>query len=278
MKRRAHPSRWAGVALGAAIVAALLLWQRDGVLDLRSKLALARLDASEAARGRAEIARLAAQQTSAAELERLRSDRDALPKLRAEIEKLRAISNNAGVRPFQAAKLDDRPAGNGSAFASGRNAKAEEWTNAGHATPVAAFETMLWAAAGGDIDALAQTLVFDSRWRAQVDVFWAQVSEATRTQYATPERLFAALTAKDVPIGSALVFHQAALKPGEWGTPSDADYAGMAVRVTDSEKNSKNITFVLRRQDEGWRIVFPGAAIAKYRDTLRGVSAGPTAK
>lgn len=59
--------------------------------SMQHRLALehAKLDAAELAQLREENRRLRAQQISPAELERLRSDHVALPRLRAELEALR---------------------------------------------------------------------------------------------------------------------------------------------------------------------------------------------
>ncbi len=79
------------VTLGAVVAAsgAAWGWQRSEVAALRAERAQARREADEWTRLRAEQARLRATQIGAEELERLRADRAALPRLRAELEALR---------------------------------------------------------------------------------------------------------------------------------------------------------------------------------------------
>jgi hypothetical protein len=270
MSRRIHLWTLGGLATGGGVVAALLLWQHHGIGELRREFAAARASGAEVQQRRAEVARLAALQPPATELERLRADHEALLSLRAEIEALKASAQKAATRAGPEAKSLEKSPAPGDRFTAGRRVTADEWTNAGHATPAAAFETLLWAAAGGDLETLARSLTVDPRWRTQIDAWWTQVAEATRAQYVTPERLFAALTAKDVPLGYTQVVHHAVLKPGEWGTPPEAEHAIVSAWVNEAEANGKVITFILRRVDDGWRVVLPGEAFRKYRDALKG--------
>ena len=68
-------------------------WQQT--MALRSELELARLEVGELERLRAENKRLRDQQVSAAELEALRADHAALPRLRTEIEALKRTTPGA---------------------------------------------------------------------------------------------------------------------------------------------------------------------------------------
>ena len=61
-------------------------WQQT--MSLRAELEVTRMEAIELAHLRAENKRLREQQISAAELQRLRDDHAALPRLRAELEAL----------------------------------------------------------------------------------------------------------------------------------------------------------------------------------------------
>ena len=71
------------IAGGAALT---MQWRQS--MELRVALENAKSDADELARLRDENRRLRAQQIPPAELERLRSDHAALPRLRAELEAL----------------------------------------------------------------------------------------------------------------------------------------------------------------------------------------------
>ncbi len=65
-------------------------WQRNEVAALQAERAQARREAEEWTRQQAELAERRATRIGAEALERLRSDRAALPRLRAELERLRA--------------------------------------------------------------------------------------------------------------------------------------------------------------------------------------------
>ncbi len=84
--------RWlSALLLALALVAgAALLLQRQIAAQLRDEIALLRDENRTLARLRAEHERLTAAQIPAAELERLRADRAAVVQLRAEIEQLKA--------------------------------------------------------------------------------------------------------------------------------------------------------------------------------------------
>lgn len=258
------------MAVLVAVAAGILISQRRAAAELVRERQLTLEQHRRGANLRAEIARLAAVQPEAAELERLREDRDAARRLRAEIEALKEAAKTTAARPV-ATPASQEPARPKGTFAEGRLAKAEEWRNVGRATPIAAFESALWAAAAGDIDALASSLVFDPTWRAQVDQLWAKLSEPTRTQYATPERLFAALTAKDIPLGAAQVMREQILKPGEMGINAPGETTFVMAALTNPKANStKRVGLFLHPSPDGWLLMVPGAAVVKYRDLLTG--------
>src|SRR3989442_17484 len=80
-----------------AVIAALavagsfgLVRQRQKAIALRNEIELARIEGCELVRLRAENQRLREKQIPPADLERLRADHAALPRLRSEMEALRA--------------------------------------------------------------------------------------------------------------------------------------------------------------------------------------------
>ena len=79
------------VLLALAFVAGAALWlQRQSATQLRGEIALLRDEHRKLAELRAENARLIAAQPSAAQLEAMRADHAAVLRLRGEIEKLKA--------------------------------------------------------------------------------------------------------------------------------------------------------------------------------------------
>ncbi|MES2695867.1 MAG: hypothetical protein V4773_20505 [Verrucomicrobiota bacterium] len=256
---------WRSGALLVLLAAAVGgVWsQRYVTEELRHELARAKEAQADGKRQQVENARLAAGQQSAEELERLRSDRVALQRLRAEVEALKTSFKKAPAAPAQNTTKGVEGAGT---FADGRTAKAEEWKNVGRATPVAAFETALWAAAAGDVDALAAGIMTDVTTRPEVDRLWGQLSPAERLQYGSPERLLAALTLKDIPLGTAQVSHTQVLKPGEYGFTEET--ASVVAVVIDADKKRRPLGLFLRRAGDEWRLLLPASAVRKYREQL----------
>ncbi|HVS53199.1 MAG TPA: hypothetical protein VHD62_12655 [Opitutaceae bacterium] len=66
-------------------------------------------------------------------------------------------------------------------------------TNAGRATPAAAFETFCWALERRDLDFIAAMFSFNDDTPQNRDAFLAGLSPAIRARYRTPERVLAAV-------------------------------------------------------------------------------------
>lgn len=208
----------------------------------------------------AETARLRASQTSTADLEALRADHAAVARLRDEIGALRRrAEESAHVAVTMAAAKASEPSG--PSILDGPMLSAA-WKNAGSATPAATLETVLWAAAGGEVDKLAGLLIFDPAVRTRAEAMFAGLPEQTRAEYGTAERLIATLTARDVPLGSAKLID-----------PKFEDPTGrkMVVQLYEKEgKEPKHAMFSLRREGEGWRVVVPMNAVDNYASILKG--------
>ncbi len=146
------------------------------------------------------------------------------------------------------------------------------WKNAGQATPRAAFETLLWASAGGDLDSLARVLDLDSLTRIEATEVLDQLPPAIRQEIGTPERLVALMTAKDAPLGSAEILSGYEEVAGRAPTMMKLN-----ARVVDAEGNAKELLLSLRAENGAWRLVVPDAAIEKYAALLHApVEAGST--
>lgn len=68
--------------------------------------------------------------------------------------------------------------------------------NRGWQTPLAAFETQLWARASGNMDEFARAFGWTPSGKAKIDRFFAALPETVRTRYGTPERMLAPDAAK----------------------------------------------------------------------------------
>jgi hypothetical protein len=93
-------ARWSAGGLGAlAVVAGAAWWLQTQEADvLRGEIAMLREERGELEKLQAENRRLVMQGAPAEEVERLRADRAAIGRLRAEIETLRATTEAAAQR------------------------------------------------------------------------------------------------------------------------------------------------------------------------------------
>lgn len=244
------------------------LWQRRIAAELRGEIAARTTESVELERVRREHGRLAAEQVSRDELEKLRADHAAIDRLRTEIETLKAKKPEPAtaatvLMPDAAAEVDAAPP-----KAESLMTPASAWKNAGRATPQAALETALWAAAGGDVEALAQMLAMDAGARAKAQAIIAQLPPATQAEYSTPERLIALLSAKDVPTGGMRILAQ---------KKNGTDDVALTV-VVESEGKRKGVNLALHRSEDGWRLVVPESAVDKYAATLSGAAKADGAK
>ncbi|MBI5771985.1 MAG: hypothetical protein HZA93_29700 [Verrucomicrobia bacterium] len=234
-----------------------LWWQHESQMRMQRELGELRRQGSERARLREANRRLAEAQPTPNELENLRADHAALSLLRVEIAALQARARMA----------DEQWAVRSSArFAAGGKVPAGDWKNAGATTPSAALETILWAAAGGDVEAFAKHLLLpDERSRQRATALLESLPPEMRAHYGTPERLIAFLASKDVPLGAAQVL---ARNSGKAPTSSEQ----VRLQLTAPDGKTKDLILRLTQQGDGWKLVVPEWAIAKYFVVLKGTS------
>ncbi len=241
---------WVAIAVLALVAATALGWQRQTTAGLRGEIAGQRAQIRERATLQAEHRRLTATQATPKELETLLAERAAVAQLQAELDSLRRRASESAVvrraeRPEQA---QPTPPLTGNVLAH------QLWKNRGAATPAAAFETTLWASAGGNIDALAGLLALDPDARTEALALFAQLPEKLRQEFGSPERLVAVLTAKDVPLGSATIL-------GQYPSPTDTK---VAAQIFEAEGKQKVSLFSLRAEGDRWQLVVPGNAVKRY--------------
>jgi hypothetical protein len=241
-----------------------LQWQATG--QLRDEVNMRRKLGHELAGLQQQHGELLQKQIPVADLESLRADRAALLRLRAEIETLK--TNAERPRPAQESKAPPLAAKSPAMFIP-----ASDWKNVGRATPAAAFETALWAAVGGDIDALAAGMSFEAGAREKADAILAKLPPDLRAQYSTPEKLVALFTAKDVPLDSAM-------RVLAEGRMSENDVRLAVMFEVGNQKTEPAATkrvpvrqereLALRREGNNWKLVVPGTAVEKYGAILAG--------
>jgi hypothetical protein len=176
----------------------------------------------------------------------------------AEIEAMKRRAETA-VRPSAAPVAGPASARETTSAMKAGAIPARGWKNAGQTTPEAAFETALWASAGGDVDALTGLISLDAGARTKAQEIFARLPASLQQEMVTPERLVALLTARDVPLGSAQIL-------GQYETPLETK---LSAQLLDPEGNSKEVLFSLRQENEHWRLVVPGSAVEKYAAWLQ---------
>lgn len=127
----------------------------------------------------------------------------------------------------------------------------EHFENKGQSTPVAAFQTFVWAAMKGEDATLASMIGMDEEAREKGLAVVAALPEEMKAEYSSPEKLAALFFA------AALTSQPSAhvLKVSF----SDAEHATVEVRgLTD-----KTQKIPMQRASEGWQIVVPAKMVEK---------------
>ena len=256
---------WCTVCILAAVVAVVLVVQWTGTERLRAEVASERAKLKHAEGGRRGESREPSEQAvDAAELERLRGDRAALERLRGEVATLR--KSVAETRPSAARRPK---ATEGVPLDIEKEiVPASAWRNVGYATPVAALETALWAAAGGDTDVLMKSIVLEDGARRQAEALLASLPKEMQARYATPEDLVAFMTAKDVPLEGARILTFEDQRDGQRQTGNPR----AAVQLRNAAGSVRQVHIELRETPEGWRLVVPESAVLRYATQVKGRS------
>lgn len=243
-------------ALMIAGFATLFVRQRSEAVELQAKVELAALEQRELAALIAQRERLTSAQIPSAQLRLLRADRAAVTRLRGEMESLkRRAEPTPSVEPEAPAPPAARDAILAPPTVTEGPVSENFLRNAGRATPAAALETALWAATGGDVDMLANTLVLDPEARTKAEQILAALPAATRSQYRTAEHLVAALTVKDIPLNGLFIM-----------APKKEDPTGTRIlaRMPTQDGKSRTVAISLRQNGDEWRLVVPPGAVEKY--------------
>ncbi|HVT72813.1 MAG TPA: hypothetical protein VHD61_06730 [Lacunisphaera sp.] len=158
------------------------------------------------------------------------------------------------------------------------------WSNRGSATPPEALETVLWAAARGEIPTLAALLELDEVTRAKAADLLGRLPAKERNILGSPENLIAIATMNNIPRTEAQV---------AWFSETDADSAtiGLLLGTTETDtaaqvvgdpaaevlapppmladqRNSKLAFLTLHRSAAGWRLLVPATAVDRMAAEL----------
>lgn len=240
---------------------------------------------------------LAGQATSTrlqAERAALRSRRSELIRLQAERQRLRdtmiQAMRRASLREAEAANAQPpapieppaiaAPAG----LVPGEWAASGTWANRGQSTAPAAVETVLWAAASGDVPTLVVLLELDDATRSKAADLLGRLPAEARNAFGSAEGLIAIATMKNIPRTEAQV---------AWFHEADADYAVVGLLLGDAEADgtaesirspaegageppptltdrriSKLAYLTLHRSASGWRLMVPATAVDRLAREL----------
>jgi hypothetical protein len=243
------------IAFGAVVVAiAIFAVQRQQIRSWRDEIARRHEARRQLAEAEVENARLRTLQPSAQELATLGKFQGELPRLRDDVMKLNAklaAPDQPNVGIVDPPKVKELPA--------------SDWKDRGRSTPQAAIETALWAAATGDIDVLADSVVLEAGARPKAEQLLASLPEVSRSVYRTPERLIALLAAKDLPAGAVSARISGAVDAG-------VDRGTFKLRLQDASGASQATRLQLRRSENGWRVAVSARAVDRFAQALKGTA------
>jgi hypothetical protein len=257
-----------GIGAVAVIAAGAAIWvQHEDNAALRSEIALMREEVREAASAKRMVSALpgaSAEREGQVNAERGGVGSAEFAKLREEIAGLK--KNTQQVVEFvqlaqaAAAMKEMSAAGSG---APEKIIPANDLKNVGKATPEAAVQSVISAAIGADVDGLANGLVFTPAGRAKADAWFATLSDSTRQQYGSPEKIIALMVAKDAAgLSGMQVLGQKEIS---------ANDVGVRVRFANNDGQSKDDNLIMHRADDGWRLLLNDTVVQKFANKLGGV-------
>ena len=202
-------------------------------------------------------------------------------RLKGSLTSLNAIAaqREGTHKPVEIARPGPAPA----PFTVGEWTPSAAWTNSGQATPRAALETALWAAAGGDVMAMQSLIELEPAAQSKAEKLLDRLSPSARSSYVTPEALIASATLKNIPLTAAQI---------SWYHEADPDHASIGVLFGDpthspptavkipanpqdnsppalsDNRTSQIALLALHRTSSGWRLVVPGSAVDRIDKEL----------
>ena len=122
--------------------------------------------------------------------------------------------------------------------------------HSGRTTPRAAFSTQIWAAAEGDVDLEQSAIILTPEGRAKLEALLATLPPASRSNYATPEKLMASVLAGSPhPVGGMQVIGETEQTPDDVVLQTEWQHAD------DTIVHHSNVE--LQHDSTGWKMVVP---------------------
>ncbi len=252
---------WIVGAVGVLTLATSSVVQFNASRELAGELALLRDEVRGAAvSGRERTAATNSPSAGANAGERASAASEDVAALREQVAALRKSADELSqlVRSAKPSAISVPVAG--AAETGAGNVPAQQWKNAGKLTPEATMETVLWSALGGEVDVLANTIGFTPSARTKADAWFAGLTQPVREQYGSPEKVIALMIAKDAATLSSMeVLAQRELTP---------DNVGVRIRVANEQGQTKDQTYLLTRNPDGWRMMMTDSVVEKFARQL----------
>ena len=231
--------------------------QQQNLADLRDEITVLRMDVQRISRQRDPTRRqeMRVGEVAAVNLENGATDEHQaeLMKLRDEVAELKKTIQEAS-RFAQAAR--------GESPIPVKLIPAGELKNAGRATVPAAVETFLWAAVGGDVEVVANSILLDPAAQAKAQELFARLPDAMQAQYRSPDNLVALMLAKDAAALSGMqVLGQRDLS---------ADVVGVRVRLANDAGQTKEQGLAFQKTSGGLLLKISVNTVDKFAQQLSG--------
>jgi hypothetical protein len=251
------------VGFAAVLVAGALYLQHAAVTGLRDEIAALRTEVQqmskqrEAARREEGPSGTVAAAVVAPERGVADEQRAEFAKLREEIRALRTSTQEiTQIARAAAAKNMDTSA------VPMNITPVAAMKNAGRTTPVLAVESLLWAASGGDVDLVANSVLIEPKAKQKATDWFATLPEATRSQYGSPEKVLALMLARDAAALTGMqVLGQQEINP---------DLTAVRIRMQVEGGKTKDETLPFYRAPDGWRMILPQSFLEKQMGALGG--------
>jgi len=134
-------------------------------------------------------------------------------------------------------------------------------TNAGYATPLASFQTMHWAVANRDTNAMMNTVGLEPEARRRAEELFAQMPQAIREKYGSVDALLVdwRMNLAEGPESYRILSHN----------EQDADNAVLTVQFQYPSGRVRQNDISFYRDEHGiWRAAMPAQVMEKLPDVV----------
>jgi len=258
------------MGFGAVLAAGALYLQHASIAELRDEITGLRGDVQQVAKQQAEAAAKAPrpQESAASTAAVVAPENGGTDDARAEFAKLREEirglkTSTQELTQFARMATAAAAAKNTDTSAVPMNiTPLSAMKNAGKGTPAQAVESVLYAATGGDIDALAEGVLIEPKAKQKAADWFATLPEATRAQYGSPEKVLALMMAKDAAALTGMqVVGQQEINP---------DLTVVRVRMQVEGGKTKDQPLPFYRAPDGWRMILPQDFLEKQMGVVGG--------